>query len=107
MTCAATSGGCGVSTACAPSAPAIASTPGVISSASTPIWAPSSPSRHLTAEEKEELQKKREERAEKKRQQKEVRDEAKADTKAKLPDTTSKKAKLRLYITLLKLRFHL
>ncbi|KAI4676873.1 hypothetical protein J4E81_011022 [Alternaria sp. BMP 2799] len=53
----------------------------------------------------EELKKKKEERAEKKRQRKEVRDEAKADTKAKLPDTTSKKAKLRLYITLLKLSY--
>jgi len=61
---------------------------------------------HFTAEELEALQKKKEERAEKKRQEKEFRAQVEVDTKAKLPDTTSKKAKLRLYIILLKLKIN-
>ncbi|KAG9190123.1 hypothetical protein G6011_08211 [Alternaria panax] len=89
MTCAA-SGSCGAS-------PCVSSAPIVVGvSRAAP--------HKLTAEQKEELKKKQVERAEKKRQAREIRYKAWADTKAKLSDTTSKKAKLRLYGTLLKLR---
>jgi hypothetical protein len=102
MSCGATSRGCG-----ATSTPGFTSVPAGTSSAFTPGFVPTATRRKLTAEQKEELQKKEEERAEKKQQRKEIRDEVKADTKAKIPDATSKKAKLRLYITLLKLKLHL
>jgi hypothetical protein len=65
------------------------------------------PASKLTEEQKEALKKKQEVREEKKRQEREIRYKAWADTKAKLSDATSKKAKLRLYATLLKLRLHL
>jgi hypothetical protein len=91
MTCAASSGGCGTSSAC---------------SGSTVYGVPFNPRHELTAEKEKELQKKREERAERKQQVKEHRAQVKVDTKAKLPDTSSKRAKLRLYIILLKLKIN-
>jgi hypothetical protein len=63
--------------------------------------------RTLTAEQKEELKKKREKHAEDFRKRKETRDAVKADIQAKVPDAATKKAKFRLYITLLKLKLHL
>ncbi|RYN37663.1 hypothetical protein AA0114_g11517 [Alternaria tenuissima] len=53
------------------------------------------PASKLTEEQKEALKKKQEVREEKKRQEREIRYKAWADTKAKLSDATSKKAKLR------------
>jgi hypothetical protein len=91
MTCAASSGGCGTSSTCG---------------GSTVYGVPFNSRRKLTAEEKKGLQKKREERAERKLQVKEHRAQVKVDTKAKLPDTSSKRAKLRLYIILLKLKIN-
>jgi hypothetical protein len=64
-------------------------------------------SRPLAAEQKEELQRKKAERAEKKLQRKQIRGETLADIKAKVPDATSKSTKLRLYVTILKLKLHL
>ncbi|CAN9399095.1 unnamed protein product [Alternaria alternata] len=65
------------------------------------------PAPKLSEEQKEALKKKQEAREEKKRQEREIRYKTWADTKVKLSDATSKKAKLRLYATLLKLRLHL
>ena len=93
MSCAASTT-CGASS-CATSAPALSG------------FGQNHPASKLTEEQKEALKKKQEVREEKKRQEREIRYKAWADIKAKLSDATSKKAKLRLYATLLKLRLHL
>lgn len=108
MTGGVTAGHCGAgSVSCAHSASGFTSTPGIASSSGTVGFAPTTPSyRKLTAEQKEELKKRQEERAAKKRQRKETQNSAKANTKAKIPGATSKKVKLRLYVTVLKLKLH-
>jgi hypothetical protein len=104
MSCAASTT-CGVSS-CATSAPAVTST---VSGTSSVLsgFGQNHPASKLTEEQKEALKKKQEARKEKKRQEREIRYRNWADTKAKLSDATSKKAKLRLYATLLRLRLHL
>ncbi|CAN9423056.1 unnamed protein product [Alternaria alternata] len=81
MSCAASTT-CGASS-CATSAPALSG------------FGQNHPAPKLTEEQKEALKKKQEVREEKKRQEREIRYKAWADTKAKLSDATSKKAKLR------------